>query len=65
MDFLIQSIKLKHLITSDHIRGLLCHHDGGGVQVAADNAGHDAGVNYPQFLQAQHLNTAIFDKNEK
>ena len=45
-------------LTSDQIRGLLSHHDGGGVQVAADYAGHDARVNYPQSLQSENLLTA-------
>ena len=45
-------------LTSDQIRGLLRHHDGWGVKVAADNAGHDARVNYPQSFQSENLLTA-------
>lgn len=44
----------KRRATSDDIGSLLRHHDGRGVQVAADDAGHDGGVDHTQLLQTQN-----------
>ena len=46
--------------TSDDICSLLCQHDGGGVEVTADDAGHDAGVHYPQTVHTKHLEIGDF-----
>lgn len=38
----------------DDVGCLLCDHDGGGVQVATDHAGHDGGVNHPEVFHPEH-----------
>ncbi len=45
----------KRRATSDDVSSLLCHHDGRSVQVAADNAGHDWGVDHTQPLHTQDV----------
>lgn len=36
----------ERLATSDDVSSLLCHHDGGRVKVAADDAGHDGSIDH-------------------
>lgn len=38
----------------DDVGCLLCDHDGGGVQVAADHAGHDGGIDHPEVFHPEH-----------
>ena len=39
-------------VTFDDVRRLLRDHDGRGIEVSTDDAGHDAGVNHPEPLQS-------------
>lgn len=49
--------------TSDDVSSLLCHHDGRSVQVAADDAGHDGGVDHTQPLQPQNARVGVDNRH--
>ena len=49
--------------TPDDVSSLLCHHDGRRVQVAADDAGHDGGVDHTQPLETQNPRVGVHDRH--
>lgn len=53
----------KRRATSDDVSSLLCHHDGWSIQVAANDAGHDGGVDHTEPLETQNARVWVDDRH--